>query len=280
MMKKINSMFVVTFTFFLIILMSSAFASEPLPWQMGLQPPAGSIAEMADDLHNLLLIVITAISVFVLGLMVYVCFRFREQKNPVPSKTTHNSILEVMWTVIPVLILIIIAIPSFKLLYYLDEQREADLTIKVTGNQWYWNYEYMDEEMSFDSYMIADEDLKPGQKRMLDVDNPLVVPVGSKIKVLITGNDVMHSFFIPSLAVQEYSFPGRINEVWMEVPKEEKTYYGQCNQICGINHAYMPVVVKSLSIEKYNKWLIEARKEFAFFPLNKIENIKLAQVNN
>lgn len=277
MMKKINSIFVVSLNFLLVLSVSSAFASEPLPWQMGLQPPAGSIAEMADNLHNLLLIVITVISIFVLGLMVYVCIRFREQKNPVPSKTTHNSILEVLWTVIPVLILIIIAIPSFKLLYYLDEQREADLTIKVTGNQWYWNYEYIDEEIGFDSYMISDEDLKPGQKRMLDVDNPLVLPVGSKVKVLITGNDVMHSFFIPSLAVQEYSFPGRINEVWMEIPNGEKTYYGQCNQICGINHSYMPVVVQALSIEKYNKWLVEARKEFALLPPNKLKGIKLAQ---
>ncbi len=277
MMKKINSIFVVSLNFLLVLSLSSAFASEPLPWQMGLQPPAGSIAEMADNLHNLLLIVITVISIFVLGLMVYVCIRFREQKNPVPSKTTHNSILEVLWTVIPVLILIIIAIPSFKLLYYLDEQREADLTIKVTGNQWYWNYEYIDEEIGFDSYMISDEDLKPGQKRMLDVDNPLVLPVGSKVKVLITGNDVMHSFFIPSLAVQEYSFPGRINEVWMEIPNGEKTYYGQCNQICGINHSYMPVVVQALSIEKYNKWLVEARKEFALLPPNKLKGIKLAK---
>ncbi len=280
MMKKINSIFVVSLNFLLVFSVSSAFASEPLPWQMGLQPPAGSIAEMADNLHNLLLIVITVISIFVLGLMVYVCIRFREQKNPVPSKTTHNSILEVLWTVIPVLILIIIAVPSFKLLYYLDEQREADLTIKVTGNQWYWNYEYIDEEIGFDSYMISDEDLKPGQKRMLDVDNPLVLPVGSKVKVLITGNDVMHSFFIPSLAVQEYSFPGRINEVWMEIPNGEKTYYGQCNQICGINHSYMPVVVQALSIEKYNKWLFEARKEFALLPPNKLKGIKLAQINN
>ena len=128
--------------------------------------------------------------------------------------------------------------------------------------------------------MIADEDLKPGQKRLLDVDNPLVLPEGSKVKVLIAGNDVMHSFFIPSLAVQEYSFPGRINEVWMEIPNGEKTYYGQCNQICGINHSYMPVVVQALSIEKYNKWLVEARREFALLPPNKLKGIKLAQINN
>ena len=144
------------------------------------------------------------------------------KKTPYLLRPHTIVFLEVLWTVIPVLILIIIAVPSFKLSYYLDEQREADLTIKVTGNQWYWNYEYIDEEIGFDSYMISDEDLKPGQKRMLDVDNPLVLPVGSKVKVLITGNDVMHSFFIPSLAVQEYSFPGRITRFGWKFLMEKK----------------------------------------------------------
>ena len=248
-------------SFFLFAI--NAYASEPLPWQLGLQPPSGSIAVMANDLHNLLLIVITAISLFVLFLLVYVCVRFRADKNPNPSKRTHNSVLEVLWTVIPVLILVVIAVPSFRLLYYLDKQIDADMTIKVTGIQWYWNYEYPDQNISFDSYMIADEDLKPGQKRLLDVDNPLVLPEGSKVKVLIAGNDVMHSFFVPSLAVQEYSVPGKLNEVWMDIPLGEKTYYGQCNQICGTNHAYMPVVVKVLSKDKYKQWLEKAKIEFA-----------------
>jgi cytochrome c oxidase subunit 2 len=233
---------------------------------------------MANDLHNLLLIVITLISVFVLGLMIYVCVRFRASKNPNPTKTTHNSTLEILWTVIPVLILIVIAIPSFKLLYYLDKQREVDITIKVIGHQWYWNYEYIDENLGFDSYMIADEDLKPGQKRLLDVDNPLVLPEGSKVKVLIAGNDVLHSFFVPSLAVQEYSVPGKLNEVWMDIPKGEKTYYGQCNQICGINHSYMPVVIKVLTKENYETWLKTARTEFALVEPSSKENIVLAEV--
>jgi cytochrome c oxidase subunit 2 len=264
----------------IIFLAGSALSNEPLPWQMGLQPAAGSISVMATDLHNLLLVVITAISLFVLFLMIYVCVRFRADRNPNPSKRTHNSILEVMWTVIPVLILVVIAVPSFRLLYYLDKQIEPDMTIKVTGIQWYWNYEYPDQNVTFDSYMISEEDLKPGQKRLLDVDNPLVLPEGSKVKVLIAGNDVMHSFFVPSLAVQEYSVPGRLNEVWMDIPKGEKTYYGQCNQICGINHAYMPVVVKVLTKENYANWLKNAKIEFASISKLSKENIVLAEVKN
>ena len=198
--------------FFSIVLLGNFFlfatnacASEPLPWQLGLQPPSGSIAVMANDLHNLLLIVITAISLFVLFLLVYVCVRFRADKNPNPSKRTHNSVLEVLWTVIPVLILVVLAVPSFKLLYLQETDKKYDMVVKVTGAQWYWNYEYPDEKINFDSYMIEEDKIKDGQKRLLDVDNPLVVPEGTKIKFLITGNDVMHSFFIPSLAVQVYS---------------------------------------------------------------------------
>ena len=264
----------------LIFLIDYSYASEPLPWQLGLQPPAGSIATMANDLHNLLLVVITAISLFVLFLLIYVCVKFRADKNPNPSKRTHNSVLEVLWTVIPVLILVVIAVPSFRLLYYLDKQIEPDMTIKVTGVQWYWNYEYPDQNLGFDSYMISDEDLQPGQKRLLDVDNPLVLPEGSKVKVLIAGNDVLHSFFVPSLAVQEYSVPGKLNEVWMDIPKGEKTYYGQCNQICGINHSYMPVVIKVLTKENYETWLMKARTEFALVEPSTKENLVLAEVKN
>ena len=271
---------VIGFLLGIIFTAGSALSNEPLPWQMGLQPAAGSISVMATDLHNLLLVVITAISLFVLFLMIYVCVRFRADRNPNPSKRTHNSILEVMWTVIPVLILVVIAVPSFRLLYYLDKQIEPDMTIKVTGIQWYWNYEYPDQNVVFDSYMISEEDLKPGQKRLLDVDNPLVLPESSKVKVLIAGNDVMHSFFVPSLAVQEYSVPGRLNEVWMDIPKGEKTYYGQCNQICGINHAYMPVVVKVLTKENYANWLKNAKIEFANVGELSNENIVLAEVKN
>ena len=238
-------------------------ASEPKPWQMDLQPPSGIIAETATDLHNFLLVVITLISLFVLALLVYVGWRYRENANRIPSKTSHNTIIEVLWTVIPVLILVVIAVPSFKLLYLQETDKKYDMVVKVTGAQWYWNYEYPDEKINFDSYMIDEEEIKDGQKRLLDVDNPLVVPEGTRIKFLITGNDVMHSFFVPSLAVQVYSIAGRINEVWTEIPIGPKKYYGQCNQICGVNHAYMPIVLKSVSMEDYKKWLTQAKVKFA-----------------
>ena len=248
---------------FIFFNLNSAYASEPKPWQMDLQEPAGIIATKATDLHNFLLVVITLISVFVLGLLVYVCIKFRQKPNVKPSKTSHNTLIEVIWTVVPVLILVVIAIPSFKLLYLTEADKPVDMVVKVSGAQWYWNYEYPDEEISFDSYIIAEADLKENQKRMLDVDNPLVVPEGTRIKFLITGNDVMHSFFVPSLALQVYSIAGRVNEIWTEVPMGKKKYYGQCNQICGVNHAYMPIVIQALPKDEYKQWLKEAKVKFA-----------------
>ncbi len=247
----------------MLLSVTAAHAAKPTPWQVDLQPPAGSIAEMATDLHNLLLVIITLISLFVLGLLIYVSVRFRAAANPTPSKTSHNTVIEILWTVIPVLILVGIAIPSFRLLYYLDRTAETDMVIKVTGNQWYWNYEYPDEGIAFDSYLVDEAELKEGQIRLLSVDNPLVVPADTRIKLLVTGNDVMHSFFVPSLAVQVYAFIGRTNEVWIDVPAGKQTYYGQCNQICGVNHAYMPIEVVALPRAEYDAWLSSAREEFA-----------------
>ena len=246
-----------------LMMAGAAGAAEPQPWQLGLQPPAGSIAEKATSLHNLLLVIISAISIFVLALLVYTCVRFRHSANPNPSKTSHNAVIEVLWTVIPVLILVVIAVPSFRLLYYMDKTKDTEMVIKITGNQWYWNYDYPDEQLTFDSYIIDESELEPGQRRMLEVDYPMVVPAGTRIKLLVTGNDVMHSFFVPSLAVQTYSIIGRVNETWIDVPEGTNTYYGQCNQICGVNHAYMPIVVKALKKDEYEAWLAEAKKEFA-----------------
>ncbi len=260
-----------------IFVASVAGAAQPEPWQIGLQEPAGSIAQKATDLHDLLLIIISLISVFVLALLVYVGWRFRRDANPTPSRTTHNTTIEILWTVIPVLILVVIAVPSFRLLYYMDETKNAEMVIKVTGNQWYWNYEYMDDQIAFDSYMLSDDELQPGQPRLLSVDNPLVVPANTKIKMLVTGNDVMHSFFVPSLAVQTYAFIGRVNEVWIDVPEGENTYYGQCNQICGVNHSFMPIVVKAMAKEEYQAWLADAKQEFAI--LDVPQSIQLAGVN-
>jgi cytochrome c oxidase subunit 2 len=271
--KKID---VIIYGFLLIFsYVNPAISSEPKPWQMDLQEPAGIIATKATDLHNFLLVVITLISVFVLGLLVYVCIKFREKPNVQPSKTSHNTIIEIIWTVVPVLILVVIAIPSFKLLYLTEADKPVDMVVKVSGAQWYWNYEYPDEEISFDSYIVAEEDLKDDQKRMLDVDNPLVVPEGTRIKFLITGNDVMHSFFVPSLALQVYSIAGRINEIWTEVPLGKKKYYGQCNQICGVNHAYMPIVIQALPKDEYEVWLKEAKVKFASITKKGINKIAL-----
>ena len=257
-----------------------AHAAAPQPWQLNLQPPAGSIAEMATDLHNLLLVIITAISLFVLALLVYVAVKFRASQNPKASQTSHNTVIEILWTVIPVLILVGIAVPSFRLLYYTDRTADTDMVIKVSGNQWYWNYTYPDENISFDSYMVDEEDLEQGQIRLLSVDNPLVVPEGTKIKLLVTGGDVMHSFFVPALAVQIYAFIGRTNEAWIDVPLGAKTYYGQCNQICGTNHAYMPIEVKAVSKADYTRWLLKAKQEFATgLPATTEKALNLASAN-
>lgn len=262
-LPSVKSIFYIGVSLVGLLFAQSALASVPEPWQMGLQAPAGSIAEKANSLHNLLLIIITAISLFVLALLVYVGIRFRAKANPVPSKTSHNTIIEILWTVVPVLILVVIAVPSFRLLYYLDQTKDTEMVVKVTGNQWYWNYEYPDEQIGFDSYMIDEEDISGDQIRLLSVDNEMIVPAGTRIKLLVAGNDVMHSFFVPSLAVQIYSVAGRINEAWIDVPEEPKVYYGQCNQICGVNHAYMPIVIRALPRDEYDAWVENAREEFA-----------------
>lgn len=239
-----------------------AWADMPREWQLGMQDSVTPTHDKLTNLHNLLLVIITLISVFVLALLVYVCLRFRASKNPVPSKTSHHTLLEIVWTGAPVLILVVIAIPSFKLLYLADRAVEPDMTVKVQAHQWYWSYEYPDEQVVFDSNMIPTADLKEGQLRLLDVDNRLVVPVGRKVQVLVTTSDVMHSFFIPSFGVQVYGTPGRVNETWFQVDKAG-VFYGQCNQICGLNHSYMPIVVEAMEPAAYDIWLAEAKTRFA-----------------
>ena len=191
-----------------------------------MQPPATVVGERLSSFHDVLLIIIALITAFVLGLLAYVIVRFNHQRNPAPSRTTHNTVIEMLWTVVPVLILVSIAIPSFKLMYYMDRVPNPDMTIKVTGHQWYWSYEYPDQNgLSFDSNLIPDAELKPGQKRLLDVDNPLVVPANTTIRVQVTATDVIHSWFMPSFGVQEYAIIGRLNESWMKIEREG-TYYG------------------------------------------------------
>jgi cytochrome c oxidase subunit II len=241
-----------------------AGAAEPKPWEIGFQPPATPVRDRLSAFHDdLLMPIITVITVFVLGLLVYVMWRFNQRRNPVPSRTSHNTVIEMLWTVVPVLILVIIAIPSFKLMYYMDRVPNPEMTIKVTGHQWYWSYEYPDQDgLAFDSNIIPEDQLKPGQKRLLDVDNPLVVPADTTIRVLITGTDVIHSWFVPSFGVQEYAIVGRLNESWMKI-EHPGTYYGQCNQICGVNHAFMPIKVEAVSKDSFQRWLVDAKKKFA-----------------
>ena len=237
---------------------------EPQPWQLGMQAAASPVREHIDALHNELLVIITLIALFVLGLLLYTILRYNAKRNPVPSKTTHHPLLEVIWTAVPVFILFIIAIPSFKLMYYMDHAQKADMTLKVTGHQWYWSYEYPDQGgLAFDSNMMPEGDaVKAGKPRLLEVDNPVVVPTGTVIRILITGTDVMHSWFMPAMGVQEYAVIGRVNESWMSVD-HEGTYYGQCNQICGVNHPFMPIEIKAVSKADFAKWVDEAKKKFS-----------------
>jgi cytochrome c oxidase subunit 2 len=251
---------------------ANAFADQPKDWQLGFQNPASDgMRDIVNFHNNLLLPIIIAISVFVLFLMLYACVRFRASANPNPSKRTHNVTVEILWTLIPCLILIVMAVPSFKILYKQDTIPKADLTIKAIGYQWYWGYEYPDENIIFDSYMVEEKDLRADQPRLLAVDNEVVVPVNKVIKVLITANDVLHAWALPSFGVKRDAVPGRINETWFKAEKEG-TYYGQCSELCGIKHAFMPITVKVVSEEDYQEWLSEARVKFA---KEEIENDKL-----
>ena len=214
-MKKILYIFLSIFT------ESTALANQPKDWQLGFQDPASDgMRDIVNFHNNLLLPIIIAISVFVLFLMVYACIRFRASRNPNPSKTTHNVTVEILWTLIPCLILIVMAVPSFKVLYSQDTIPKADVTIKAVGYQWYWGYEYPDENIIFDSYMVEEKDLRADQPRLLAVDNEVVVPVNKVIKVLITANDVLHAWALPSFGVKRDAVPGRINETWFKAEKE------------------------------------------------------------
>jgi len=249
-----------------VMVAGGAEAQVPRPWQLGMQEPGSVVKERIHDFHNLLLWIITAITIFVLALLIYVMVRFRASANPTPTRTTHNTMIEIVWTVVPIVILVVIAIPSFKLLYFEDKTPNPDMTLKVTGHQWYWSYEYADQgNLQFDSYIIQESDLKPGQLRLLEVDNRVVLPVDTNVRILVAGTDVMHSWMISSLGVQIYAVPGRVNETWVRIDKPG-VYYGQCNQICGTNHAYMPIAVEGVSKEDFKKWVEDAKKKFASLP--------------
>ena len=241
----------------------------PQPWQMNFRPAATPVMEDIVSFHNLLLIIEVLIVLFVLGLMVYIVIKFNAKANPVPTKTTHNSFLEVMWTVIPIVILVVIAVPSMKLLYFMDKapKDKVEMTLKVIGHQWYWSYEYPDAgNLAFDSNLIPDEeiDVSKGQIRLLEVDNRVAIPVDTTIRVIMTSDDVLHNWAIPAFGIKMDTVPGRINEAWIRVPAEKAgVYRGQCSELCGVNHGYMPIVIDAMPKQEFAKWLERAKKEFA-----------------
>ena len=252
------------FLSFIVLLYSAeVLANQPKNWQLGFQEPASQTMRDIVWFHDYMLVpIIVAISAFVLFLMLYVMVRFRASRNPNPSKRTHNVLVEIVWTLVPCLILIVMAVPSFKVLYSQDTIPKADLTIKAIGYQWYWGYEYPDENIIFDSYMIEEKDLKQGQPRLLAVDNEVIVPVNKVVKVLITANDVLHAWALPAFGVKRDAMPGRVNETWFKADRVG-TFYGQCSELCGIKHAFMPITVKVVTDEEYQEWLEEAKIKFA-----------------
>jgi cytochrome c oxidase subunit II len=247
----------------------AAWAQEPVvrgapePWQMNFQPAASPVMNMIESLHNLLLFIIVAISAFVLGLLGYACLRYHANRNQMASRRTHNSVLEIAWTAIPVLILVVIAIPSFKLLYFMDRAANPEMTLKAIGHQWYWSYEYPDNgNFTFDAYMIADQDLQAGQPRLLAVDNRVVLPVDTDVRVLTTATDVIHSWAMPALGVKMDAIPGRLNETWLRI-EQPGIYYGQCSELCGDYHGFMPIEIEAMSKSDFEAWTKRAQEEFA-----------------
>ena len=239
---------------------------QPAPGGVGLPATVTDVGHDTRFFYNgILLPVITFIAISVLGLLLYVSWRFNENSNPVPSKLTHHTGLEIVWTLVPILILVFISVPSFRLLTKQVEIPEAKVTIKVTGNQWYWSYKYPEDQgggFGFDQLMKADADLEPGDVRLLSVDNEAVVPVNEVVKLQITAADVIHSFVIPAFSIRMDAVPGRLNETWFRAEKEG-VYYGQCSKICGKDHAFMPSAIRVVSREKYEEWLAEAKKKYA-----------------
>jgi cytochrome c oxidase subunit II len=256
--------FVTVCAVLLLALAGTGYAGlgQPSPWQLGPQLPASPVMDDIIWFHDLLLWLIAAIALFVLVLLVYVCVKFNAAANPIPTRTTHNTLVEVLWTVVPVLILVAIAVPSFRLLFFQLEPPPADLVIKATGKQWFWTYTYPDQKIEFDSLMVQEKDLKQGQPRLLAVDNEIVVPVNKVVYVQTTASDVIHAFAVPSFGVLIDAVPGRLNQTWFKATREG-VYYGQCRELCGKDHAFMPIQVRVASEADYNAWLTQAKQKFA-----------------
>lgn len=275
-MKSILSVFFIFISFEL-------YAKQATDWQLSFQNPATDLMGSVVGLHNIILIVMTLVTLFVLFLLFYVSFRFSAKRNPIPSTTTHNTVVEVLWTAIPIVILVVLAIPSFKLLYQQEKSENYDMTVKVIGHQWYWEYEYPDHgDFYFESYMVQEQDLEEGDLRLLTVDNPLVIPANKNIQILITAGDVLHSWAVPSMGLKTDAVPGRLNETWVNV-KEPGIYRGQCSEICGSGHGFMPVVVKVLPEREFMAWANEAKNNYAInedIEINKSEEEIVISQNN
>jgi cytochrome c oxidase subunit 2 len=241
----------------------------PHDWQVGFPRAFTPLMERVESLNDLLLVIISLISAFVLALLLYVMWRFHASRNPQPSTVTHNTVLEILWTIVPILILVVIAVPSFRLLYYGDKAQDAAMTVKVTGHQWYWSYEYPDQgNFSVDSRMLAEADrakLKPNQPRMLAVDEEMVIPAKTVVRVIGTAADSMHGWTVWGFGIKKTVIPGRLNEGWIEVP-EEGIYFGQCSQICGQDHSYMPIAVRVVSKAAFDAWVAQKKKAAGLLP--------------
>jgi len=246
-----------------VLFLSSPVLAQAVDWGMDLQPSATSSKDRIHDFHNMLLVIITAITIFVLVLLIWVVIRYNKRANPKPSNVTHNVLLEIVWTIVPVVILIIIAVPSFKILYENDQITEPEMTLKITGYQWYWGYEYPDHDgIAFNSYMVPTEELTSDQKRLLSTDNVVVLPVNTDISILVTSNDVIHSWAMPAFGIKVDAVPGQTNETWFRIHKPG-IYYGQCSEICGKDHAFMPIEIHAVSKEAFKAWIEKAKEEFA-----------------
>ena len=266
------------FTAALAGLSGLAFAGSglPEPWETGFQDAATPTMEKLVSLHSLVLYIILAVAAFVFILLAIVVVRFNAKANPTPTKTTHNTLLEMIWSGVPVIILVVIAIPSFKLLYFADRTPEPELTVKAIGHQWYWSYEYPDSGILFDSFMIEDDSLEEGQPRLLATDSHVVVPVDTNVQLLTTADDVIHSWAVPAFGVKLDAVPGRINETWFRV-EEEGMYYGQCSELCGVNHGFMPIAVEAVSKETFAEWLDWAQEEYAHNSPAELVGLAVAQ---
>tara|TARA_B110000971_G_C20032492_1_gene512144 strand:+ start:78 stop:938 length:861 start_codon:yes stop_codon:yes gene_type:complete len=241
---------------------AGVLANQPKPWQLGFQEAATENMAMITDFNNFLLYLMTAITLLVLGLMIYVMVRFNAKANPEPSKTTHNTLVEVVWTVLPILILVVIAVPSFRLLYFQRDIPQAEVTVKAVGYQWYWGYEYPDHgDFAFDSLMLNNEE-RGDQPRLLATDTAMVVPVDTIVRVVVTAADVLHAFAMPAFGLKMDAVPGRLNETWFKAEKTG-TFYGQCSELCGIRHAFMPIRIEVVSKEEFAAWVEEAKAEYA-----------------